>query len=165
LALAAGVLVLALTSTSTAQAQTAPPGAGGPPVASDPSAGSAPNRVVIATGLLTWGIAYVPALVVGSESNVYSDARLFVPVLGPWLDVADRPLCGPGSVSCRIEPWNELAIVVDGVFQAWGIGAAIAGIFVKEHPPTSSTPSSSALRFAPTRMGASGAGFAAFGSF
>ena len=159
----AGALVLL--GSAVAHAQSAPsPVVPTPPPPADASAdmrvASGPNLPVMVTGLLTLGIAYVPAAVVATSSNFSSDSLLVVPVVGPWLDLADRPACGPGGVSCRIETGNTVLLVVDGLFQAWGVAAAVAGIFVKDYPRPAPT-----VHVSPTQLGSGGYGVAAFGTF
>lgn len=178
---AACALVIALTTgTTTARAQTVTPSPGttpaasaaapvaAPPTADTTTVSSSPNRAIIATGILGFLFAYIPSIIVASKSDVTADHRLFIPVAGPWADLADRPLCGPGvgSVPCKHEAASSVLLIVDGLFQAWGIGAAITGIFAKEHTTTTTTPPPRAsVRFAPAHVGATGYGIGAFGSF
>ena len=124
------------------------------------SADSAPNRAVIGTGLLAAALWYVPGVIVAARSPVATDASLFVPIAGPWLDLSDRPQCGPGNVSCRVETGNQVLLVMDGLFQAWGLTTAIVGVFLKEH---SRAPSS--VSVVPARIGRRGYGVAAFATF
>jgi hypothetical protein len=168
LAAAMAALVTSVICIPRASAQTAPPPAPPSPQApaSQPraalveTADSAPNRAVIGTGLLAIGVWYVPSVIVGAKSPVASDGSLFVPIAGPWLDLADRPQCGPGSVSCRVETGNQVLLVMDGLFQAWGLTTAIVGIFLKEHARVATS-----VSVAPTRIGRRGYGLTAFATF
>ncbi len=119
-----------------------------------------PNRAMIGTGILTVLVWYVPGAVIASRSRISSDSSLFAPIVGPWVDLATRPGCGAGYISCRVETGNQALLVVDGVFQAWGIAAAIAGIFITERPRE--TPK---VTVAPAKVGASGYGVTVVGSF
>ena len=126
----------------------------------DPAADSGPNRAVIVTGVLSVLVWYVPSVIVAAGSAIPSDSSLFVPVAGPWLDLADRPACGPGSISCRVETGNQFLLVADGLFQAWGVAATVIGFASKEYGRAAS-----ALRVTPARIGKRGYGLAALGTF
>jgi hypothetical protein len=83
------------------------------------SSGTLPNRSLLRSGVFTLGAAYVPALVVAIESDRPSDDHLYAPVVGPWLDLANRGDDCEGG--CGKETVNKVLLVTDGVFQ--GIGA------------------------------------------
>lgn len=152
-----------------ASAQPAPPPVAPPPAPPPPpnqapavpEGYTGPNRAMIGTGVLTVLVWYVSGAVIASRSRIDSDSRLFAPIVGPWLDIAGRPACGPGYISCRVETGNQTLLVLDGLFQAWGVGAAIAGVFITERPRAAAT----SLQIAPARIGASGYGVTAIGSF
>ena len=82
------------------------------------SSGALPNRSLLRSGVFTLGASYVPALVVAIESDRSADERLYAPVVGPWLDLAERGDC---QGECDGETVNKVLLVADGVFQ--GIGA------------------------------------------
>jgi hypothetical protein len=146
-----------------ASAQPAPP-----PVArsSEPAADgyTGPHRAMIGTGVLTLVVWYVPSAIVASNSRISGDSHLAVPVAGPWLDLADRPQCGAGNISCRTERLNQTMLVLDGLFQAWGVGAVITGLFVTERPRPPA-PAAATLRISPAQVGPSAYGVAAIGTF
>ena len=175
---AAGSLVAVLGGGNHASAQLAAPPAGPqpppttpPPASPQPTpatettsgASLGPNLPMIGTGALGLFLSYVPAVIVASRSNVSSDNDLYIPVIGPWIDIADRPGCGPGFISCRAETADQVLLVIDGIFQAWGVGAALAGIIVKDR--AAATKATATVRFAPAHVGATGYGLAAFASF
>jgi hypothetical protein len=123
---------------------------------------SGPSRGVIATGVFALAISYTVSVVVAASSHLHADSQnLYYPVVGPWLDIANRPACGPGSTACGTEVWNIVALSINGFAQAWGVGAIIAGMFVWEHP----SPAVSSLQIAPTRIGLGGYGLGATGTF
>src|SRR5580698_9865082 len=49
---------------------------------------------LLLSGAVTFGFSYVPAVMTASESTFAIDKQLYVPVVGPWLDLANRPNCG-----------------------------------------------------------------------
>jgi hypothetical protein len=112
---------------------------------------------MLAIGLLTLVMGYVPAAAVASSSNA-TDGFLLAPLAGPWIDLATRPGCGgPGTLSCRAETWDRTLLVADGVVQAWGLFATVLSLFQKETVY-------SRVQVAPA-VGTGGYGVAAFGVF
>ncbi len=125
-----------------------------------------PSRSLIATGLVTFGLAYIPAVIVASESSQSADHHMYVPVVGPWLNLANRPSCGPESIACDTETTNKVLIGVDGVFQGIGAITTVVGFLTPEHErEVVTTTSKPSLHFSPAKMGAGGYGVAAFGDF
>ncbi len=89
-------------------------------VVRDEATTTGPNRALLHSGIWTLGVAYVPALIVATESSRAADRRLYIPVAGPWLDLSSRGKC-PANDTCDHETTNRVLLAVDGVFQ--GIGA------------------------------------------
>src|SRR5229473_4984867 len=100
---------------------------------------TSPNGAMIHTGIFTLGVPYVASVVVAASSDHQGDRSLYWPVVGPWMDLADRGSCGhTGETSCGNETGNKALLVVDGIFQ--GIGALdIVGAFVFPETHTIST--------------------------
>jgi hypothetical protein len=150
-------------------AQTVPVARAAPaPVGAETTVYTGPNRALIGTGIITFGLAYVPAVVIAGESSLPADHHLFVPVAGPWINIANRPRCGEGNIACDTETTNKVLLVVDGVFQGLGVLTTLAGFVTPERVVTTTPVTGKAqgptIHFAPTPMG-SGVGAAAFGSF
>ena len=128
---------------------------------------SGPNRRLIGSGLITFGLSFIPALVVAGTSDISADHHLYVPIVGPWLDLGDRPGCGAGSISCDSETTNKVLLVFDGIFQGIGALTTVAGFLSPERHEVvtaSEAPGKPTLHLAPANV-ASGYGLAAFGSF
>lgn len=88
-----------------------------------------PNPYLLNAGLFTLGLSYVPALVVAIESDRPEDNHLYAPVVGPWMNLADREDCDGDTSDCSGETVNKVLLVTDGVFQ--GLGALqIIGSFI-----------------------------------
>jgi hypothetical protein len=84
-----------------------------------------PNRALVRTGILVFGLSYVPAFLVASTNPRTDDDYLYYPVAGPWLDLANRKAC----TSCENDSVNKALLITDGIFQ--GIGALeIVGAFL-----------------------------------
>jgi hypothetical protein len=135
-----------------------------------PSGYAGPNRAMLATGLVTFGLSYGTAIVIAAESDHFGDSHLYIPVAGPWIDLADRGPCGLGTgVSCDNETANKVGLAIDGGFQALGALLFLGSfIFPEQHTTVTvtakSAPPKPEVHFAPT-TGRSGTGLAVFGSF
>jgi hypothetical protein len=181
IALALGIAGIAALSSTTASAQdtnvyTAPPApaapvqtttTAGPPATVETTTGySGPNRYMIGSGLVVFGLSYIPAVIVAAQSSQTEDHHLYVPVVGPWLDIANRPACGPGSVGCDTETTAKVLIAVDGVFQGVGALTTVLGFLTPEHHSVTTTASDKpTVTFTPAQIGPTGYGAAAIGSF
>jgi hypothetical protein len=75
-----------------------------------------PNRALLRSGIVVFGLSYVPAFVVASTNTRSDDDYLYIPVAGPWLDLAHREPCG----TCNGETLNKALLVTGGVFQTVG---------------------------------------------
>jgi hypothetical protein len=125
-----------------------------------------PNRSMLTTGMFAFGVPYVASVVVASTSDRPSDKHLYVPVVGPWFDLANRGDCGNfGQPACDNETAYKVLLVADGIFQ--GIGALdIAGAFLfPETRIVRTSDDGPRFRVAPSRVGPSGYGVAALGTF
>ncbi len=116
----------------------APPPAPPPavPVSEVPSSVEAQeewNTPMFTTGALVFAGAYGGSVIVAGTSDHTGDDRLYVPVLGPWLDLADRGSCPVAQHACDNETTAKVLLVADGVFQAAGLLAMVDGIFVPVH--------------------------------
>jgi len=126
-----------------------------------------PNRALIGTGLVTFALSYIPSVIVAGESQQPADRHLYVPVAGPWMDMANRPQCGARSIACDVETTNKVLLAVDGVFQGLGVITTLAGLLSTEHegPVTTEAQTKPSVHVSPAQMGAGGYGLAAFGTF
>jgi hypothetical protein len=128
--------------------------------------GMLPNRSLLRSGVFTLGASYVPALVVAIESDRPSDDHLYAPIVGPWLDLANRGDDCDGG--CGKETVNKVLLVTDGVFQGIGALQIIGSLIFPETravtiAKSDGTPALT-LSIAPTTT-AQGSGLVAYGSF
>jgi hypothetical protein len=125
-----------------------------------------PNRILLSAGIATFGLAYTPAVVVAAESPLTADKSLYAPVAGPWVDLANRPDCGP-RVSCDLEMVNKVLIATNGVFQGLGALATVTSFIFPEHHTKTvvGTNDQPTIQLTPVRLGSDGYGAAAVGSF
>lgn len=93
-----------------------------------------PNRALLATGAGIFVATYAASAIVAASNDRDYDDKLFIPVVGPWLDLADRP-CGLGDCGTA-EDWNQALLIGSGVLQGGGIALALISLAVPEHRET-----------------------------
>jgi hypothetical protein len=153
----------------TAHAQTTVVATSPPPVA--PAASEqvryvAPNVPMIASGVATFAIGYVPSVIVAAESPLPADRHLYIPIAGPWIDMADRPACGVGWIGCGKETGNKVLLGLDGVVQAIGVLATATGFLVPERTVVVTAQADKpSLHLTPAQFTGGAYGVAAFGNF
>ena len=83
-----------------------------------------------------------------------ADRRLAVPIIGPWLDIADRGGCPVSAQSCDNETTNKILLVGDGVLQAVGTIAFVTGFLTPGREPAAvAAKNKPAVHFTPMQMG------------
>ena len=134
---------------------------------SPPAAGAA-GPAVLFSGLVTFGLSYVPAVMTASESGVPVDKQLYVPVAGPWIDLGTRPTCGPATVSCSAEIGNQALLIADGFFQGLAVVQILAGLSMVAHESATAmakVDDRASVRVRPAALSGGGYGLAAIGKF
>lgn len=130
-----------------------------------------PNRPMLITGAVVFAGTYGASVIVGAASSRPSDDKLFIPVVGPWLDLGER--CGSSDPPCSTgssEDWNKALLIGSGVLQGAGVLTALISLFVpekKEAPPMSAAkakPVKPEVRVTPLSFRAGG-GLGAVGTF
>jgi hypothetical protein len=119
---------------------------------------------LVTTGVVTLGLSYGAAALVAATSTHQGDNRLYVPVLGPWLDLADRGSCPVESSSCDHETTNKILLVSDGVIQAVGALTILSGLMSPSRP-LAQVGGLKIATVAPVSYGAGRPGLAAVGTF
>jgi len=126
--------------------------------------GYAPNRYLLTSGIIVFGVPYLTSVVVGASSNHSGDNHLYVPLAGPWMDMADR---GPTNGNDN-ETANKVLLGVDGVFQAIGALQIIGALLMPETKEVTTVPATAftpEMHVTPAKMGYGGYGMAAFATF
>jgi hypothetical protein len=125
-----------------------------------------PSMEMVGSGIGTFTLSYLPAVVVGATSGLDADRMLFVPLVGPWMDLTQRPRCGP-IVSCNSEDTDKVLLVTDGVFQAIGAITIVGGFLTTSHERRTVRAAymGPTLRISPASVGGKGYGLVALGSF
>jgi hypothetical protein len=149
-----------------ASAQEAPPPPATVTTQETTSQATGPSMAMVESGVVMFGLAYVPAVVVGATSGLTADKSLFVPVAGPWIDLTQRPGCAPGT-SCNSEITAKVLIITDGVIQAIGALTIVGGLLTTAHETTTVQRAASTrptFHLSPAQLG-TGYGMVALGSF
>jgi|GEM_PF-1527583 hypothetical protein len=130
----------------------------------DTTTATEPNTAMIGSGIGIFALSYVPAVVVGATSGLHTDRTLYVPLAGPWIDLAQRPGCAP-AVSCNAENTAKVLVIADGVFQAIGAVTVVGGfLFPIRERVVSTADRRPTLRLGPAKVGG-GYGMLALGTF
>ena len=126
------------------------------------------NAPMFTSGALIFLGSYGASVVVAATSE--DDAidrgndRLYVPVVGPWLALNDRPDCPVERESCDMETTKKVLLVADGVLQAGGVVTMIAGLLSPtEHRVIRRPMASKTVTVSPTAGG--NPGISLFGQF
>lgn len=167
-ATALAVALTALASTSAALAQTSPstspsmthPVRPGMPRDVITYEESMPNGALIGSGLTMFGFSYIPSVVVAAASQRPGDDSLYVPVAGPWMNLANRDKACP-SGHCPGDAVNKVLLVADGVFQSLGALQVLGGFLF---PTTRTVTQVAGVHVLPS-VGINQVGLSASGSF
>ncbi len=128
------VAALAWPVASRAEATTPAPAAATQPTTEEQTSYAAPNRWILGGGILGFVGSYAPAVAVALANSSSFNNQLYIPVAGPWLDLAKRPSCGTGlgQTSCVTEDAYQVLLVIDGMVQALSVVAIGVGAVVPE---------------------------------
>jgi hypothetical protein len=116
------------------------------------------------TGLVVGGAPYIASVGIAATSAREGDANLWIPAVGPWLDLGSRPSC---DGDCGVETGNRVLLVGDGILQTVGV-LEIVGAFVFPETYTTTittTASGGTVSITPSKVGRSGYGLSAVGEF
>lgn len=119
-----------------------------------------PNRAWLITGGLVLTGSYVTTAAFAVQSDHTPDKNLLIPIVGPWLNLADRQCSG-----CTNETRNEALVIGSGVLQAIGAGFIVTGFLVPERIEAATIQMGSVrMNIAPTQT-PGGMGALAVGTF
>ena len=163
----AGALFGALFSTASLAQEEAPAADPATAAHAEQKAETGPNADLIGAGLVTFGLAYLPATIVASSSDVPADQHMYVPVAGPWLDMSNRPHACGAAAACDTETGYKVLLAADGIIQGLGALMTLAGILSPEPSPAATAVEKPTmhLQVTPAHVGSSGYGLTAFGKF
>jgi hypothetical protein len=115
-----------------------------------------PHRPLIVTGSVLLVGAYVPTAVLTATNN--QDRSLYIPVVGPWLHLADRK---PGE-----DAGIAALIAASGIVQGAGVIIMGASMFIPEKVPVATIQAGNVkINLSPTSYGRGTAALGAVGTF
>jgi hypothetical protein len=125
-----------------------------------------PNRRLLMIGLVAFSQAYIASVGIAATGSHPGDSNLWIPTIGPWLDLGSRPSC-PSSTGCGQETGNRVLLVADGLLQTFG-ALEIIGAFMWPETvavTTIRTEGGASFSFMPSKVGRSGYGLSAVSRF
>jgi hypothetical protein len=145
-----------------------------PPPPSLESSHSETKDTLLGTGLFLLAVSYLPAVSVAASSTVAADQHLYAPLAGPWIDLAQRPICSPPA-NCEAEQTNRALLETSGILQGVGAFLTLVGLLTSDDddappPPkhlneAKAKPPKADVHVTPAQFGSVGYGVAAFGKF
>jgi hypothetical protein len=90
-----------------------------------------PNRTLLSTGGGIFLLSYGASVIAGAASNREADRKLFIPVVGPWLDLGDRG-CTFDHPCGTNEDVAKAMVLASGIIQGAGVLLALSSLFVPE---------------------------------
>jgi hypothetical protein len=123
------------------------------------------NRPLFFTGLTLFGGAYAASTIVAATNDRPSDDKLYYPVVGPWMDLADRGCSTRGCASG--EGINTALLVTSGVAQGIGALGIVTSLIVPEKTTKNwwLLGNVGPVKLSPGRVGHTGTGLTAGGTF
>jgi hypothetical protein len=97
--------------------------------------GYRPNKPLIVSGFVTFGIPYTISVVVAATSARDADQALYIPLVGPWIDLATRGGCPALAAGCN-DTAAKAGLVVDGIFQGLGVISMASGFLWRQQSYT-----------------------------
>lgn len=125
-----------------------------------------PNGPMLITGSTMLIGSYAATAVVAATSRNPADENLWIPVAGPWMNLAERP-CGFGECGLN-EDINQALLVGGGVTQGLGLALTLLSFIVpeqaEERMPVTPVATKPTIKVAPVSFGR-GLGIGAVGRF
>jgi hypothetical protein len=120
-----------------------------------------PNKPLLLTGGIMLVATYATTAAFVGANGPIGDHDLYIPVVGPWINLADRQCIG----DCPNETRDTVLIAGSGVLQGVGALLALGSFFIPESVPAARiTAGSVKMNIAPTASVAGG-GLGAVGTF
>jgi hypothetical protein len=130
-----------------------------------------PNGVLLATGGVTILGSYIPSIVVAASSDHDGDNWLYVPLIGPWVDLGTRGCGDEGNTgTCGVTAFDRVALIANGVAQAAGLAQLVWAFALPQRHLVVTAPSETGAAQKPTFHVMPGSvgrgnGIVAFGTF
>ena len=88
-----------------------------------------PNRPMLVTGVVVLGGTYAASAIVAAASDRKADNKLYLPVVGPWLDLKHRD-CEVND--CGNDTFNKALLIGDGALQGIGAVTMVLSLVIPE---------------------------------
>jgi hypothetical protein len=124
-----------------------------------------PDWLLFSSGLVMFGGTYTASAVVAGTSNHAGDKALYAPLVGPWIDFANR--C-PGPAPCGSDTGSKVLLGFDGVFQGIGALTLVSSFFLmpsRRGRVVARSESPLTFRVLPASLGRGAPGLTAIGTF
>ncbi len=131
-------------------------------VNSERSTSKTPNGPLLTTGIGAFGVTYVASIVGAAVSTRDAYKNLYMPVVGPWIDLSDRG-CSTANPCGNNEGLSKAMIITSGVAQGAGALLIIGSFFIPESTKTETKTTTASWKLTPT-FGSQN-GVAAVGTF
>lgn len=95
-----------------------------------------PNRPMLISGATLLVGSYAAGVIVAATSDLDADKKLYIPVVGPWLDLGQRP-CSFGSDCSTSDNIGSALLIGSGVAQGLGVILTAASFATPERHVTS----------------------------
>lgn len=122
-----------------------------------------PNRPMLITGAAMFVAPYVTGVIVAAQSDLDADKRNYIPLVGPWLDLGQRP-CSFGSDCSTTDNVGSALLIASGVAQGVGVILTAASFAVPEKTTARTEPQTGKVFVTPVSF-VGGAGVGALGTF
>jgi len=91
-----------------------------------------PNRKLLWASGIVFAAGYVPSVIVAIASSDTSDRYLYIPLAGPWIDLAMRNCSEPVGVRCPDSTLHGAGLFFDGLLQLAGLVGLVVAFRVPE---------------------------------
>lgn len=119
-----------------------------------------PSWGLLGPGLAVFGGTYLASVVVAASSAHTGDKLLYIPLVGPWLDIGTR--CPNG---CSGDLGRKVLLGFDGVFQGIGAVAVLASFFIQDGRSYGGRSKAPTFIVAPATYGRGAPGLTVAGTF
>jgi hypothetical protein len=120
-----------------------------------------PNKALLITGGSVLVSTYVTTAAFAAANGPVGDKDLYIPIVGPWINLADRSCTG----DCPHETRDKVLIVGSGVLQSVGAALAVTSFFVPEKVPAARISAGPVKMQITPSAGPYGGGVGAIGTF
>jgi hypothetical protein len=90
-----------------------------------------PNKTLLRTGGGIFLLGYGASVIAGAASHRDADHKLFIPVVGPWLDLGDRS-CTVTNPCGANEDIAKAMVLTSGIVQGAGVLLALGSLVIPE---------------------------------